>query len=397
MLFLMHVVLARAIGPADYGTFSYALTIAAVLAIVAPLGWPTALMRFIAQYKEQQQWSLLRGAVQRAYQITFVCAVLTALVLWGVSYLGSLSNELSTSLRFAALILPFLSFVGLRRKALLGLQKVKASIIPEEILLPTLVIVALYLFAVTSASGALLAYVGAALLAFLLGSTLLWRSIPLQGRIAKPVFQTRSWMLVALPMVFGGLGQIIMNRTDVLMLGAMLDMQVVGVYSAAVRIAVLNTMVFGAINTIAAPMMAAAFHAGRSQELRGIMRKAMIWSTLGALPAFAVMIISPQFLLGFFGTEFTGAGNLLRILAFGQFVNAATGPAGFALLMTGREQAFAWTMGIVAAANVVGNLIAIPIYGAVGAAVVTAVAVAVLNLFLLFLVWRRNNSTGAVS
>jgi O-antigen/teichoic acid export membrane protein len=87
LLFLMHTVLGRSIGVEGYGTFSYALTLAGVLAIVAPLGWPTALMRFIAQYIEQRRWGLLRGAVQRSYQITALMAVLLSLTLFGVSYL----------------------------------------------------------------------------------------------------------------------------------------------------------------------------------------------------------------------------------------------------------------------------------------------------------------------
>jgi O-antigen/teichoic acid export membrane protein len=188
--------------------------------------------------------------------------------------------------------------------------------------------------------------------------------------------------------VFGGLSQVIMNRTDVVMLGAMVDMSSVGLYSAANRIATLNTFVLGAVSTIAVPMMAAAFHAGRHRQNRTILRYTMLLSTLGALPLFAIMVLRPQFLLGVFGPEFTHGGSLLQVLAFGQFVNAATGPVGFALLMTGRERVFAWTMGAAAAGNVVGNLIAIPIWGAVGAAAVTAVSVVLLNGCQLLLTFK---------
>ena len=66
LLFLQHSVLSRYIGPEGYGTFSYAVASAGLLAVVVPLGWPTALMRFIAQYTESEQWGLLRGAVLRA-------------------------------------------------------------------------------------------------------------------------------------------------------------------------------------------------------------------------------------------------------------------------------------------------------------------------------------------
>ena len=392
LLFLMHTILGRTVGPRGYGVFSYAVALTQVLAIVVPLGWPTALMRFVAQYTEQQRWSLLRGAVRRAYQVTLASTVVCTLILWAVSYASFVPQDLTVSLRFSALLLPLLAFVGLRSRALQGLKQVKASIVPEQIVLPLLVILGAYTFAITSASGALLLYAGAALVAFLVGNALLWRSLPTRERAAKPEFETRAWMIVALPMIFGGLSQIIMNRTDVLMLGVLDSVGSVGLYSAANRFAILNTFTMTAVGTIAVPLMTAAFHGSRLGQARSILRWSMIVSMLGALPLTATMVFFPGFLLGFFGPEFAQATNLLRILAVGQFINAATGPIGAALQMTGRERTFAWATGSAALFNVVGNLIMIPRYGASGAAAVTALSVAGFNISLFILVWGRGSN-----
>jgi O-antigen/teichoic acid export membrane protein len=97
------------------------------------------------------------------------------------------------------------------------------------------------------------------------------------------------------------------------------------------------------------------------------------------------MFWMPEVLLGFFGEGFTTGSSLLRVLVLGQLINALTGPVGFALLMAKRERAFAWSMGIAAMANVLGNYIAVPLWGAFGAACVTASTVGVLNLTQLFL------------
>ena len=379
LLFLMHTVIGRAIEPKGYGAFSYTLALAGVLAVIAPLGWPTALMRFIVQYMELQHWSLLKGAVKRAYQFSLLSAVLIALVLWGLSYWEGFSPKLVMSLRFAALLLPFLALVELRHRALQALQLIKSSIIPEDIVLPLVMIVCVYLFAITTASEALLTYLVAAFAAFLLGSALLWRGTALRGRAAKPEYKTRSWLIIALPMVFGDFSQVVMARMDVLVLGAMVDMQTVGLYGAAIRIAILNTFVLAAVNTVAAPMIAATFYGGRIRQVRAVVRKAMLVSTLGTLPIFAGMIFFPQFLLGFFGQEFVTGAPLLRILALGQFINAVTGPVGYALLMTERERAFALTVGASALINIAGLLLVVPVWGAVGAATVTAASITLLN------------------
>jgi O-antigen/teichoic acid export membrane protein len=222
LLFLQQSVLSRRIGPADYGIFSYALASAGVLAAIVPLGWPTALVRFIAQYTEREQWGLLRGAWLRANQIALLSSTVTALGIWGVTSWWLPSSALSRGLRFAAVLLPLLAFVGLRRRTFQGLQQIKVSILLEEIILPLFVVTGVLVFAVTTASNALTVYAGAALAVALCGSVWLWYSLPTHWRDARPEYQTRQWMTVALPMVFGGISQIILNRTDVLILGDMI-------------------------------------------------------------------------------------------------------------------------------------------------------------------------------
>ena len=388
LLLLMQVYLGRTLGRAGYGVFSYALALAGVLAILVPLGWPTALMRLIARYTEEGRLGLLRGAVSTAYAVTFLSTAVVSLVLLAFSFWDVVPEELHVSLRYAALLLLFLAFVGLRRKALQGLGRVRGSLIPEEVLLPVLVVLGVYLLGVSTASGALLVYAGAALAAFVLGGFWLWRAMPEGARAAKPEYERRAWMAIALPMMFGGVSQIAINRADVLILGALTSVEAVGLYGAAARIAAVNVFVLGAVNQLAAPLMARAFHGGRRAQVGAILRRAMLWSALGSAPLFLVMFLFPKPLLGLFGPEFTEGADILRVLAVGQLVNAATGPVGFALLMTGRERAFAATTAAVAVATVAGSLLAVPAFGAVGAAVVTAASVATLNLSQLALVLK---------
>ncbi len=383
LLFSMHAIFARVVGEGGYGSFSYALAITAVLGILAPLGWPTALLRFISEYLEQGRWGLLRGALKRAYQTTLVASAAISLVLLSLSYL--VPGDAATGLRYAALLLPLVAFVGLRRKALRALGKLKASIVMEEVLLPVGavagVLLLLALAGEVGVSGIVLAYFASAVVVFVLSSWWLLRSLPGEAREAKPEFRYRAWMVVALPMAFGGLNQMLMNRADVLVLGTLASDETVGLYNAAARIAILITFSLSAVNAVVVPMISAAFHGGRKRQARSLQHRAMLLGGLGALPPAVVVLLFPEFLLGFIGPGFVEAAPVLRILALGQLVNAATGPVGFALLMTGRERAFAATLAVAAAVTVVGCIIVVPVYGAVGAAVVTAASVAALNLW----------------
>jgi O-antigen/teichoic acid export membrane protein len=290
-----------------------------------------------------------------------------------------LSRDLALSFRFSALLLPVICFVPLRRKALQALQRVPSSIAFEEIVLPLFAIALSLACAVASASQALWAYFAATCLVLLAASVWLWRAFPHEARGVKPAYETREWMAVALPIMIGNVAQVVINRAGLLILGAMADMESVGFFSAATRRANLNVFVLGAVNTIAAPMLAAAFHGGRPEQFRLLMRKAMLWSVLGSLPLFVFMMIWPGWLLHFFGPRFTGAAALLRILALGQFIHAATGPVGFGLIMSDREVSFAASTTVVAGLTIVASVVLIPLYGAVGAAAVGAGGVALMS------------------
>ena len=384
LLFLMHMLIGRRLGAESYGGFSYAIALAQVLVVVVPLGWPTAAMRFIAQYQEQGLPGALRGVAIRAHQVTLAGAVLAALVVWMVAATGWLEPGLAAALLYAAILLPLLAFSRLYALAFQGLQRVRLSMIPEQILLPLAVVIGILALKPAGLQRFFMLYVLLLAAICLLSGALFWRRMPPRSETPSD-YRTGLWMAVALPIVFGAVGQIVLKRMDVMMLGAMADMETVGLYAASSRIANLAIIGLAAVNVLAAPMLSAAHHSGRRQRVRSLLLLSMAISTFGALPLVAVMVLMPEAILGLFGDEFRDAATVLRILAVGQLVNAVTGSVGFALLMTGRERQYAVTFLAVAAANVTANYVVIPIYGALGAAVVSAASFTLLNGWQLVL------------
>ena len=392
LLFLMHSVLARKLGADTYGVFSFVLSLCMMLASLVTLGWPTAIMRFTPQYLAEKKLGLLRGALIRAHQIIFIASVLSAVILYCISLVPLASNKFSINIGYSAILLPVMAFVILRKKVFQGFGYVKSSIIPDEVILPLFVISGMWIFSVTSASGLISTYFCAS--ALILFGSIYWflQCLPLKIRNASPEYKTGYWMKVALPMVFGGFSQIIMNRIDVFMLGFFLDMKFVGIYSLASRIALLNVFVMTAVNTIGAPMLASAFYSGSHEKFRSIMSTTRKWCIFGSLPLFLIMVFFSKLLLSFFGSEFSQGTLILKVLAIGQFVNAVTGIVGSALVMTGREWVFFRITALAALLNLIGNLIAIPLWGAVGTASVKAITIIAMNSVMLIIASRITHS-----
>jgi len=94
--------------------------------------------------------------------------------------------------------------------------------------------------------------------------------------------------------------------------------------------------------------------------------------------------VIPGPILHLFGNAYSAGATALVILAAGQLFNAATGPLGQVINMSGHPYITLANNAVVAALNVVGCLILIPRYGIVGAAASTTAAVTIVNVVKLF-------------
>jgi len=389
LIFLQNIVIARLIGSGGYGIYSYAVSSATVLAKVGSMGWPTASMRFVGQYSEQQDWKRFSGVLLRASQLTLLGTLAVSVVLSALVFWTDLSKDLSSSLLICALIVPLIGLVSLRRATFQGLGLVNRGVVAEDVLRPLLVVIPLVVFAPNSIFGIIAVYLASAIVVLVVASLLLVKSLPPESRSAIRCYETGHWISIARRMVIGGMAFIVLNRSGILMLGVLDDMQAVGVFSAAMRMAALMGLVLGCVEGVITPALTSAFYGKRKSEFFAVMRKAIRIGILGGVPPLVFLMLFPAQLLGLFGNEFLEAVPILRLLAFGQFVNVATGPVGFALILTGHEGTVAKATGTVLGLSIVGYLMMIPALGAFGAAIITCFAQVTLNLTLVGLVFLR--------
>jgi O-antigen/teichoic acid export membrane protein len=84
-----------------------------------------------------------------------------------------------------------------------------------------------------------------------------------------------------------------------------------------------------------------------------------------------------------FGKGFEGGAMVLLILGTGHLANAATGPTGVLLTMTGKQKwELANTVSLVIF-NLILNLLLVPKFGTIGAAIATGISIATINLLKL--------------
>lgn len=382
-LFAMHALLGRRLAPAYYGVFSFALSIATVLSFFSTMGWPAALVRLIPEYRVKAHWGLLKGLLWRSHQLTLALSVLFSALLLGLaSALGEGSR--ADACRYAAVLLPLLSLIALRRRIFQGFHVARGSIIPDEVALPALVALFLFIAHRVSVGHVILAYTAIAIAVLALTVVWLWRVFPVALKHADPAFDLRAWTRLALPLMLGGLFQIMLSQSGTFFLGFFNRLHDTGLFGAAFRLSLFVTFAMTAVNVIGMPMLATAFHDDDTALLRQVFRKTWIWSFAGALPVFALLILFPGSLLSLFGANFEQGAGMLRILAIGQLVNAAVGLSGSLLVVAGKERLFAASTFVCALVCIVGMIVFIPRDGGVGAASIYSACLAALSVFQLY-------------
>jgi len=398
MAFGLQVLLARLLGVTQYGIYIYALTWVLVLTIICQLGMNTSLLRFVAAYNAMGEWGLLRGILNRSGQYVFLASVLVGLTASFIIWLlhDRIRNDQSVTFWMAFLLLPLLSLASLRSAGLCGLKHVVLAALPDSFFKPLMIALfagLTYLYSQESLQAVqVMAFnVLGTLTAFIISTVWLFKALPKQVHLCKPVYAEREWLVVSFPLLFMAGMQLLLVQIDIIMIGAILGAEQAGIYAVASRITGLVVFGLSAVNAIAAPMISELYSTARHLALQRVVTLSARGVFAFALVASISLAIFGEYLLGWFGEEFVKAYEPLLILLIGQVINAMSGSVGYLMVMTGHQKQAAIILGVSATINVLMNVILIYILGIIGAAIATAITTALWNLMMLYYVWRRLN------
>jgi O-antigen/teichoic acid export membrane protein len=393
LMFLAHVLLGRAAGPANYGMFAFTIALVNLALVAGKAGQDSVVLRYAPIYAGSGQSANLRALVRwsTAYALAGSLLVIGPIFAWWM--LSPVDAQLSAALAWGMVALPLLAMGAVRSNALMGLGRVVAAQAPELAIRPLVLIgfaaAALLGGRALSGPAAVAAYAAAAAIAFLLGAWLLGvtlRNVPSRSQVREAPstwFKFGAWMILVTG-AYQAFGQI-----DLAMVGLLLSKQEAGIYAAASRLSVLVQYGLIALQIVVAPKIAVAHANGRVQDVQKLVTHLAVLASAFAVAASLVLIALAGPILGLFGDGFAGGTTVLRILVLAHVANAVTGATGTLLTMCGhqREVAVVVTLALLAALGL--HFLVIPRHGLAGAAWVTVAATATTHLALAAIAWRK--------
>jgi O-antigen/teichoic acid export membrane protein len=391
--FLTAVLLARLLGQDAYGQYTFTLTWAIFLTVPALVGMDQFLVRGLARYEVDEDWSLMHGLLRRSNQTVLLTSLTIALAGCVVAVMW-LSPALAEPFCVAMILVPIGALTLLRQGAMQAIGRVVTGQLPESLIWPILTLVGVGVLgligggALTPATALATNAAGMAI-ACVVGVLLLVRALPAAVRAAKPAYATRNWLRASVRIMMIT-GVWLVNRyVSLLVLGTLGGTSETGVFAVVEKGVLLIAMAHYALNRSLAPAIA-RFHAQNDRsELERTSQHMTRIATLTALPICAAFVVAPGAYLGIFGAGFDSGSTALVILAVAQLFDVATGPAGNLLIMTGHERSALRPTVFCLVLNVVIAAALVPALGMTGSAIAVASSLVVWDLALVVTARRR--------
>jgi O-antigen/teichoic acid export membrane protein len=291
-------------------------------------------------------------------------------------------EEIEPVIKTGALSIVLFSLILLQISAHRSYKNVALSLGLRGIIIPFLFLFLAFAFSINSAKEAMLAFEASLFVTLLLGG-FVWntktQSKECKNNQRKVVFIPDLWK-VANSMFVVQMLQIVILHLPTLLLGVYSSGSDVSLFSISIKISGLISFVLVAINAISGPKFATLYKQNRMEELKAIVKWNSRFLLTFSIPALLLLITFSNEILGTFDSSFADGHIILITLCIGTFINTITGSVGLLLSMTGHQKIFRNNVLIASIFALLISFILIPEYGALGAAISTALALSTSNL-----------------
>jgi O-antigen/teichoic acid export membrane protein len=385
------IVIARRLGAAAFGLFVLALAISRLFAEGSDLGLDYGVLRFGGIAHGAGDPGGFRAILRPALIISFLAGPTAAGVLVAGSELAARlfgKPGVATVLVPLAMSVPFTATTAVLLAALRALGNAVRPVASTSLIGPGLRLItgAFAVVLVGSATAVAWAYAATECAVFAITTVMVWQLLPRADRQPSPV---RKLLRFSIPMSLNRLLLYGNNQTEIVFLGFLAPTAIVGIFGVARRLSALLGALLASISLLFNPMVADLHHAHRTRELDKMFKTSTRWLFTIGLPVFLIEVLFARDILNIFGKDFAAGATALIILAFGQLVNVGTGTVSNLQAMAGYAKLTLMNSVLFLFLSIVLDLLLIPSFGLVGAAIAASTSVIAVNLLRLWQV-RRN-------
>lgn len=392
LVFLSRVMMARYLSIEEYGIFSLGYVILSVLSVVSLMGLEKGISRQIAFFSGKgdagKVSAIIRSSLAIIVVASFICGLILFLLSDTLSSAFSGTQNLTLTFRLFAFGLPFFTLLLLLVAVYRGFDRADVKVYFSDVLKNLLFVAFIGVSAILQLSFVfVLTGFVLSLVVSCVGVAILLLKRPPKVQLpteAKPrVKVTRELLIFSLPLLVSALFSMMLSWTDTIALGYFRPITDVGIYNAALPIAMFVPILLNGVAYIYLPVVSKLHAQKKHDEIRRMYIITTKWIFSLTYPLFLVLVLFPRPVLGFlFGTEYVVGAVALQILVIGFFFHTFLGLNASTLLSLGETKYLMGTSIATSLVNIGLNIALVPRMGIMGAALATSASLVLLNVLV---------------
>lgn len=332
------ILLARGLGPTEFGQYNFAISLAIVLSLPVGLGFMRLAVRETAYLKNQGAFPELKAVWRRGNQVI----VLYSLVAFGVAGVLFFMGVITGIHLFSVALIPIVALLDLQAGILRGLDRTIGSLVPTMVIRPLglfVVVLALFWGEMLALERAIAAYVVSALIAAGASYWLFFQSRP--AEITQAFCTHNDRRLINSYPIFFMIAVTTFAVVDILVL--MLNGLSGPESGAALRLAWSGAQLANlpgiAVGMLMGPKFALLKGADPAQIRRTYLRATQLAFVSTALAGAPLFVFAGPIVAVIFGEAYVAqTASTLRLLVISNILLAFVGPSSMFLGMIGAER-----------------------------------------------------------
>lgn len=393
------ILLGRFLGVETYGLFTLAFSIVTIAATFAKFGLFTAVSRFIPFHLEKGEKGIVKSTIRFSLVLVLATSISIGLIMYIFSERISIDifqeNNLHVILKYFLFGLPLIATSEVLQGVLRGFKAVKYKAAIYDVGMITIKIAVFIPFIVIGYTlfGAVIAYFAGTIFCIFTATVIIRKKLFPDHSEYRMVPIAKKLLSFSWPLALTGMTFLFVTKTDILLIGYYLTSREVGIYTPAIIIAQLLTFVSVSFAYIFLPVVSELFAKEKIGVIKSLFKSAQKWIFLITLPMFVyILLFSKEIITLLFGFEYSEGYLVLVIIAVGLSMSIVAGMSGVILVAGGHTKLHLACEVITAITNVSLNVVLIPVYGIVGAAIGTGVSYFARNLASLAFVYKTNKT-----
>jgi len=362
--YLIRIFLARSLTPQDYGLVYAALSLFGLLNIFRNMGFSDTLRKKIPEYLVKKNYVKIKSSIILTFiiQFTYMFAIFLLIVVLGPYF----SEEIFNSLKGMNVII-FIALSGLLMviyniliSTFQGLQKIKLYTTLNLFFIPFGVLALPYSYVITAVIISFLSFI----LFKYQFPNIAQAKIKITRKFSKEIFYFST------PLMIGYIASAVVTNIDTVLLSFFRSLEEVALYQIALPMANILLLVVGSVVIVLMPLISELWTKRKLKTIRiilGLLTKALF---LIIIPLALIFITFPENAISMlFGEIYIPASQALQILSVAMIISTMGYIFSSVIIGIGKPFLNTKIAFLVMFANILSNLILIPLFGIKGAAV----------------------------